>query len=209
MTTSTAIGPSPRHVVGVPLTASIAAAVILFSPPSPTTMTSAAPFVQVDAGTRAGVGAEVFVNPSSTSLQGVSFGRWPEPNAQLTRMGRIRELAPLSYRTWGEVFGVSHTMIGQWLVQEPTEREGLTNVLAALEGAARYHANLGEWLREPLPGLRSRPLDLLAANNWRAFSGAIRSSTAPSVTLDRDELLAQRHMDSSWVVPEAEEVSEA
>lgn len=124
-----------------------------------------------------------------------------QPFVQPTRMERIAQLAGLSRRQWGAVFGVSHTMIGQWARQEP-DRPELDRVLAALEEAYRYHPDLKAWLNTPVAGMQRRPLDLLQSGNWRAFRGAIRARPAPPPALAASELLTRRQAEVSWAVAE-------
>jgi len=137
--------------------------------------------------------------PSATR---VDFDVAPTQLLPLTRMARIRQLANLSLREWAGVFGVTHTAIKQWLSTEPG-RDKLNLVGEALEEAARYHADLGRWLRRPLPGTDVPPLDLLRRESWRAFRGALRAGAAPDVTISREELRRCRQTDESWAVPEA------
>jgi hypothetical protein len=118
-----------------------------------------------------------------------------------TRMARIRALAPLSLRDWGEVFGVSHSAIKQWGDSEPG-REKLDRVLGALSEARAHQPELARWLIAPLPGMQLRPLDLLRDDRWRAFRGAIRTRSAPAVTMSTDELLRRRQAQASWAVTE-------
>ena len=129
-----------------------------------------------------------------------------QPFVEPTRMERIAKLAGLSRRQWATVFGVSHTMIGQWTRQEP-DRPELDSVLAALEDAYRYHPDLKRWLMAPLPGMQRRPIDLLQSRNWRAFRGAIRARQAPPPALGPAELLERRQADVSWAVAEPAIVS--
>ena len=142
--------------------------------------------------------------PSPTK---VHFDVAPTPLVPPTRMARIRQLADLSLREWAGVFGVTHTAIRQWLSTEP-DREKLSRVAEALEEAARYHGNLVNWLRRPLPGTAITPLDLLRRDSWRAFRGSLRAGTAPAVTISGQEMRRRRQAEESWAVPEAPAVGD-
>lgn len=119
-----------------------------------------------------------------------------------TRMARIRAVAPLSYRDWAPVFGVSHAAIKQWVDGEEPQRNKLDRVLGALHEAAIHRADIPRWLVSELPGMGIRPLDLLRDDRWRAFRGAIRTRYAPSVDLEPTELTRRRQAQVSWASPE-------
>ena len=119
-----------------------------------------------------------------------------------TRMARIRALAPLSFREWASVFGVSHSAIKQWVDGEDPGREKLDRVLGALTEASAYQPDLDSWLISRLPGMELRPVDLLREDRWRAFRGAIRARPAPDVKVGADELVRRRRAQVSWAVPE-------
>jgi hypothetical protein len=119
-----------------------------------------------------------------------------------TRMARIRALAPLSFRDWASVFGVSHSAIKQWVDGDEPDREKLDRVLGALTEASAYQPAVGRWLTSPLPGMELRPVDLLREDRWRAFRGAIRARSAPAVNIAADELVRRRRAQVSWAVPE-------
>jgi transcriptional regulator with XRE-family HTH domain len=119
-----------------------------------------------------------------------------------TRMAQIRTLAPLSLRDWASVFGVSHSAIKQWADGEEPNRDKLDRVLGALNEASAHQANLAAWLTTQLPGMELRPVELLRAERWRAFRGAIRTRSAPAVSIEPEELVRRRRAQVSWAVPE-------
>jgi hypothetical protein len=123
-------------------------------------------------------------------------------------MARIRALAPLSLRDWAPVFGVSHSAIKQWADGEEPDRAKLDRVLGALTEAGGHQPNLARWLNAPLPGMQVRPLDLLRDDRWRAFRGAVRTRSAPAVTVAPGELVARRQAQVSWAVPEPATVAD-
>lgn len=155
----------------------------------------------IDQGTRVIDRLDYRSAMAGTSLTAVQVEGPVIPFQTPTRMARIRALAPLSLRDWGEVFGVSHSAIKQWADSEPA-REKLDRVLGALSEASAHHADLARWLVAPLPGMQIRPLDLLRDDRWRAFRGAIRTRPAPTVTMAPDQLLRRRQAQASWAVPE-------
>jgi hypothetical protein len=155
----------------------------------------------VDQGTRVIDRFDYRSAMEGTSLTPVQVEGPVVPFQTPTRMARIRALAPLSLRDWGEVFGVSHSAIKQWVDSEPG-REKLDRVLGALSEATAHQPDLARWLTAPLPGMEIRPLDLLRDDRWRAFRGAIRTRSAPAVTLAPDELLRRRQAQASWAVTE-------
>jgi hypothetical protein len=124
-----------------------------------------------------------------------------------TRMARIRAIAPLSWREWGDAFGVSHTTARKWSSHEPGDGK-LDQVLAILEDAAPLHSDVAAWLREPVPGMTIRPLDAIANGQWLALRGALRSAASRPVKVTPDELVAQRRAEESWLVAEPDAVTE-
>ncbi len=123
-------------------------------------------------------------------------------------MARIRALAPLSFREWAPVFGVSHSAIKQWADGDEPDREKLDRVLGALDAAAAHQPDLGRWLMTPLPGMQQRPVDLLREDHWRAFRGALRARPAPAVSVAPEELARRRQMQISWAVVEPATLAE-
>jgi hypothetical protein len=159
--------------------------------------------VVADQDTRATLRYDIRRLVEGTSIPSVHVNLEPPPTPfqTPTRMARIRALAPLSYREWGPVFGVTHSAIKQWADSEP-EREKLDLVLTALDRAAGHRADLSTWLLSPLPGMQIRPLDLLREDRWRAFEGALRARPSRDVTLSGDELVRRRRDEVSWDVSE-------
>ncbi len=156
----------------------------------------------VDKGTRVTDRLDYRPVIDGTSLQNVRVEGPVTPFQAATRMAHIRALAPLSLRDWASVFGVSHSAIKQWADGEEPNREKLDRVLGALTEAAAYQSNLAGWLITPLPGMELRPLDLLRDDRWRAFRGAIRTRSAPSVSIAPAELVRRRRAQVSWAVVE-------
>lgn len=155
-----------------------------------------------DEGTRVVTRTDYRPTIEGTSLNSVRVEGPLTPFQKPTRMARIRALAPLSFREWAPVFGVSHSAIKQWVDGDEPGRDKLDRVLAALSEASVHQPNLAAWLAAPLPGMGTRPLDLLRDERWRAFRGAIRTRTAPAVTVPPDELVHRRRAQVSWVVAE-------
>ncbi len=158
--------------------------------------------IDIDNGTRVVARYDYRPTIAGTSLTRVSIEGPVEPYLKPTRMARIRAAAPLSYRDWATVFGVSHSAIKQWTDGEEPDRNKLDQVLDALSEASIYHSDLPRWLTAPLPGMQVRPVDLLRDDRWRAFRGATRARTAPSVTMAPEELDRRRRAQHSWVVAE-------
>lgn len=158
--------------------------------------------VVVDQGTRVAERHDYRTVISGTSLDSVTVEGPVAPFSVPTRMSRIRALAPLSYREWAPVFGVSHSAVKQWADGDEPERDKLDRVLGALSEAANYQPDLSRWLQSALPGMSVRPLDLLRENRWRAFRGATRTRVAPVVGMASDEMLRRRQAQASWAVAE-------
>jgi DNA-binding transcriptional regulator YiaG len=156
----------------------------------------------IDDGTRIVERADYRPVMEGTSLRSVQVEGPVTPFQTPTRMAQIRALAPLSLREWAGVFGVSHSAIKQWADGDEPGREKLDRVLGALQAASAHQPNLAAWLAAPLPGMALRPLDLLRDERWRAFRGAIRARSAPSVSVAPDELVRRRRAQVSWAVPE-------
>lgn len=152
------------------------------------------------AGTHAVARADVRLLAAGTRLYDLDFEGLLEPLAQATRMGRVRELAPLPLREWASVFGTSHTTVYQWVRRDPSARPKLTTVLEALERAAKHHGDVALWLRTPLSGTNIRPLDLLREERWRAFDGALRLKPHATLELDPDQLARLRRDEVSWAL---------
>jgi hypothetical protein len=155
----------------------------------------------VDQGTRLSSLRDVRQVLAGTKLNDLQVQAGGQPFVVPTRMDQLNALAPLSFRDWGTVFGVSHTTIGLWAEKDPGH-EKLDRVLDALREASFFRTDLASWLRAPIPGMSVRPLDLLRNDRWRAFRGAIRTHSAPAVTLSADELRNRREAEVSWVTPE-------
>lgn len=143
-----------------------------------------------------------------TSLKTVRVEGPITPFQTLTRMARIRALAPLSFRHWAPVFGVSHSAIKQWADGDEPARSKLDRVLGALSEATLHQPNLAVWLVTSLPGMQVRPLDLLREEHWRAFRGAIRTRSSPGVAVATEELARRRRAQVSWAVPEPATVAD-
>jgi hypothetical protein len=137
-----------------------------------------------------------------TSLNSVRVEGPVTPFQTPTRMAQIRALAPLSLREWASIFGVSHSAIKQWADGDEPHRDKLDRVLGALTEASAHQPNLAAWLTAALPGMDLRPLDLLRDERWRAFRGAIRTRSAPAVSIAPEELVRRRRAQVSWAVPE-------
>ncbi len=164
--------------------------------------------VVVDEGTRVIDRLDYRPAIEGTSLTTVQVEGPVVPFRAPTRMARIRGLAPLSFREWAAVFGVSHSAIKQWADGEEPDRDKLDRVLGALNEAAAHRPDLGRWLTSSLPGMELRPIDLLREDRWRAFRGAIRARSAPPVSITPDELVRRRRAQVSWAVPEPATVAE-
>jgi transcriptional regulator with XRE-family HTH domain len=156
-----------------------------------------------DSGTRIEPRVDVRTLMAGTRLRSIDVEGRTRPFVAKTRMARIRLLAPLTLREWATVFGVSHSAIRQWESQE-ADRDELNEILAVLEDAARYQADLGRWLTEPVVGLQLRPIDLLRTRNLRALRGAARTRIAPAPSIASDELMRRRKQEVAWSVPEVE-----
>ena len=143
-----------------------------------------------------------------TSLKTVHVEGPVTPFRSLTRMARIRALAPLSFRDWAPVFGVSHSAVKQWADGDEPDRAKLDRVLGALSEAVVHQPDLAGWLVTSLPGMQVRPLDLLREERWRAFRGAIRTRAAPAVAVAAEELVRRRRAQVSWAVPEPATVAD-
>lgn len=150
-----------------------------------------------DAGTRISERVDLRTVVQGTSLASIRIDGRLAQQDELTLMGRIERLAPLSRRDWATVFGVSHTLIGKWLRSDPP-REELRQVLELLVEAAPFHQDLAAWLRTEVPGIPVTPRDLLAARRWSAFRGAIIARPAPPVGLSDEEIAARRRADHTW-----------
>lgn len=158
--------------------------------------------VVADEGTRVSDRLDYRPVIEGTSLTSVQVEGPIVPFEAPTRMARIRGLAPLSFREWATVFGVSHSAIKQWADGEEPTREKLDRVLGALNEAAAHQPDLARWLATPLAGMALRPVDLLREDRWRAFRGAIRARSAPAVSIAPDELVRRRQAQVSWAVLE-------
>jgi hypothetical protein len=163
---------------------------------------------EIDNGTRVVVRYDYRPIIEGTSLTKVSVEGPIEPFRKPTRMMRIRAIAPLSYRDWGSVFGVSHSAVKQWADGEEPDRPKLDRILNALSEASIHHRDLAAWLTTPLPGMEIRPMDLLRDERWRAFRGAMRARSALPVTVAPEELARRRRAQSSWVVAEPATVAD-
>lgn len=104
-----------------------------------------------------------------------------------TRMTELHALAPgLSLRQWADVFGVSKQAIRNWMASEPRNRPELDAALRAVRAATVRQPDLGSWLQSRLPGSARTPLQLAREGRWRALSAASRmaapagSGTAPT-----------------------------
>lgn len=161
-----------------------------------------------DEGTRVVPRADYRPMIEGTSLQTVHIEGPVTPFQTSTRMAQIRALAPLSFRDWAPVFGVSHSAIKQWTDGDEPSRDKLDRVLGALSDASIHQADLAAWLAAPLPGMQTRPLDLLLEERWRAFRGAIRTRVAPVVAVTPEELKRRRRAQVSWVVAEPATVAD-
>lgn len=137
-----------------------------------------------------------------TSLRSVRVEGPVTPFRTPTRMAQIRALAPLSLRDWASVFGVSHAAVSKWADGDEPARDKLDRVLGAVQSASAHQPDLAAWLTAPLPGMELRPLDLLREERWRAFRGAIRTRSAPTVSIDPDELVRRRRAQVNWAVTE-------
>jgi hypothetical protein len=157
--------------------------------------------LSVDQGTRLSPLRDVRQTLVGTTLNDFRVQAGGEPFIRPTRMDQLNALAPLSFREWGPVFGVSHTTIGLWAGKDPGHAK-LDRVLEALREASFFHSDLAAWLRTPIPGMSVRPLDLLRESRWRAFRGAIRTAMTPPITLSADELRTRREAEISWITPE-------
>lgn len=162
----------------------------------------------IDTGTRVVARYDYRPIMEGTTLTKVTVEGDVEPFTTPTRMARIRAIAPLSFREWAPVFGVSHAAVKQWADGEEPERPKLDRILNALSEASIHHRDLRTWLSTAVPGMDVRPLDLLRDDRWRAFRGAIRARSAPALTMSREELMRRRRAQSSWVVAEPQVVTD-
>jgi DNA-binding transcriptional regulator YiaG len=165
--------------------------------------------LQVDTGTRS---MHVITFDEGATPTGVFTEFAPDAGALTadtwprTRMGQIRELAPLSLRDWARVFGVTHSAIRGWEMHETTRPE-LDKVLSLLHEAGSRKPDVGGWLANPLPGTDTRPLDLLIAQRWQAFRGALRvRQIEPRIT--PEDLLRRRRESLDWAITEHPTVPE-
>jgi transcriptional regulator with XRE-family HTH domain len=154
-----------------------------------------------DAGTGVSPRTDLRVFAGRTQLDSVEVPDRVEPFTQPTRVELLISLSGLSQRQLASVLGVSHTLVGQWVRSEP-DRPELSQILEAAQKAGRYHADLKNWLVQPVSGTRITPLDLLRAKNWRAFEGAIRAKPAASPSAPASDLLASRMAEVSWAMAE-------
>ncbi|MEA2185598.1 MAG: hypothetical protein QOK16_609 [Solirubrobacteraceae bacterium] len=162
----------------------------------------------VDEGTRVVERLDYRQVISGTSLTTIKVEGPVIPFQVPTRMARIRALAPLSFREWAAVFGVSHSAVKQWADGDEPERAKIDRVLAALNEASSHRSDLHRWLTSPVPGMDVRPVDLLRDEHWRAFRGAIRARSAPAPSLSSEELTRRRQRQVSWAVPEPATVAD-
>jgi hypothetical protein len=156
----------------------------------------------IDTGTRVVTRYDYRPLMEGTTLTKVTVEGPVEPFRTASRMARIRAIAPLSFREWAPVFGVSHAAIKQWADGDEPDRPKLDRILNALSEASIHHHDLAAWLTAPVAGMEVRPLDLLRDERWRAFRGAMRARSAPAVTASPQELLRRRRAQSSWVIAE-------
>lgn len=156
----------------------------------------------IDTGTRVVARYDYRPIMEGTTLTKVTVEGDVEPFTTPSRMARIRAIAPLSFREWAPVFGVSHAAIKQWADGEEPDRPKLDRILNALSEASIHHRDLRTWLTTPVAGMDVRPLDLLRDDRWRAFRGSIRARSAPAVTVSPEELMRRRRAQTSWVVAE-------
>lgn len=159
---------------------------------------SSAPSLEVDSGTRVIAQRDVRALVQGTTLHSFEFDGPIVPFIKPTRMAKIRALAPLSLRDWAPVVGKSHTTVSAWAAGEEPNEPKLDQILTALDEASRYHADLRTWLTSPLPGMSTRPVDLLRESRWRAFRGAVRSGQASTPQITPNELIERRRGKLSW-----------
>jgi hypothetical protein len=155
-----------------------------------------------DGGTRA-IKRIDLRHPWWTLAESVSFEGHVAPLVKPSRMQRIRDVAPLSLRVWGDVFGVSHTTVLNWIEgEEPPDRPEVDRVLSIVERAAHRFRDVESWLKSPLGRLSTTPLSLLQRQRWRALEGALSivKTTPPSV--DTTELGRLRGDVLPWAIPE-------
>lgn len=166
--------------------------------------------LSMDTGTRVVDRYDLSVLKAGTTVgRPLVFEGGITPRVAPTRMAQIRSIAGLTLRDWGAVFNVSHQTVKTWATSEPRNREILDEVLASLNQAAKFHPDVGAWLKTPVAGMKIRPLDLLRAQNWKAFHGAVRARAAQAVSVSPKEIERRRRQSASWVVPErAIEVAE-
>ena len=159
-------------------------------------------WLDIDTGTRVVARYDYRSIMEGTTLTKITVEGDIEPFTIPTSMARIRAIAPLPFREWAPVFGVSHAAIKQWADGEEPDRPKLARILNALNEASIHHRDLRTWLTTSLPGMDVRPLELLRDDRWRAFRGAIRARSSPAVTVSPVELMRRRRAQSSWVVAE-------
>lgn len=170
--------------------------------PRPALQPASGGWTDVDSGTRIVARYDYRPIMDGTTLTKITVEGGVEPFIHSTRMARIRAIAPLSFREWAPVFGVSHAAIKQWADGEEPDRPKLDRVLNALSEASIHRRGLRTWLVSPVPGMEVRPLDLLRDDRWRAFRGAIHARSAPAVDLSPEQLMLRRRAQASWVVAE-------
>ncbi len=155
----------------------------------------------VDKGTRIGERVDVTHLIQQTSLDSFVIDTPVIPYANPTPMQRIIDVAPLSRRTWADVFAVSPNAIQKWTRSEPN-RPKVDQVLVLLERASLYHADLNGWLGRPVGRSGVTPLTLLRDSHWRAFEGAVRTQRPAAPQIGAAELLSRRRAQLPWAVPE-------
>jgi len=72
-------------------------------------------WLDIDTGTRVVARYDYRQLMEGTTLATITIEGDVEPFTVMTRMARIRAIAPLSFREWAPVFGVSHAAIKQWV----------------------------------------------------------------------------------------------
>jgi hypothetical protein len=155
-----------------------------------------------DTGTRVSPRADLRSFATGTRL--VSYAPTEgimQPFVQPSRVDRILNLTGLSARRLAEALGVTHTTIADWRATD-ADREDLTRVLAVLEDARHYQADLGRWMTTPIPGMRITPFDLIKHKRWRALRGAARAKPASAPGLTPERLRTLRQQEVSWALAE-------
>jgi hypothetical protein len=156
----------------------------------------------IDVGTRVRDRTDVSHLLRQTTFNRLDIAIPVVPSVQATRMTRILGIAPLSRRRWAEVFGVSPNAIQKWTKTDPPQREKLGQVLGSLERASLHHADLANWLVQPVGRTTVTPLDLLRNDQLRGFLGAVRTQRSPAPEVGSDELLRRRRNELPWAVQE-------